>query len=58
MVASTNQDLEARIQTGEFRADLFYRLNVVTVKMPPLREMREDIPLLSRHFLERYKQAA
>lgn len=56
VVASTNQDLEDRIQTGAFRADLFYRLNVVTVKMPPLREMREDIPLLAHHFLERYKR--
>jgi DNA-binding NtrC family response regulator len=56
VVASTNQDLEAKIQTGEFRADLFYRLNVVTVEMPPLREMREDIPLLARHFLQRYKR--
>ncbi|HHO48488.1 MAG TPA: sigma-54-dependent Fis family transcriptional regulator [Desulfobacteraceae bacterium] len=56
VVASTNQDLEARIQAGEFRADLFYRLNVVTVEMPPLREMREDIPLLTHHFLERYKR--
>jgi DNA-binding NtrC family response regulator len=56
VVASTNQDLEERIQAGEFRADLFYRLNVVTVKMPSLREMREDIPLLAHHFLERYKR--
>jgi DNA-binding NtrC family response regulator len=56
VVASTNQDLEARIQRGEFRADLFYRLNVVTVKMPSLRDMREDIPLLAHHFLERYQR--
>ncbi|RJX20831.1 MAG: sigma-54-dependent Fis family transcriptional regulator [Desulfobulbus sp.] len=56
VVASTNQDLEERIQAGAFRADLFYRLNVVTVKMPGLREMREDIPLLAHHFLERYKR--
>lgn len=56
VVASTNQDLEERIQKGAFRADLFYRLNVVTVKMPALRMMREDIPLLAHHFLERYKQ--
>ncbi|MBI5557503.1 MAG: sigma-54-dependent Fis family transcriptional regulator [Deltaproteobacteria bacterium] len=56
VVASTNQDLEARILAGEFRADLFYRLNVVTVKMPPLRDMREDMPLLVHHFLERYKR--
>ena len=56
VVASTNQDLENRIQTGEFRADLFYRLNVVTVQMPALLDMREDIPLLAHHFLERYKR--
>ncbi|MHB8810773.1 MAG: sigma-54-dependent transcriptional regulator [Desulfobulbaceae bacterium] len=56
VVASTNQDLENRIQTGEFRADLFYRLNVVTIQMPALRDMREDIPLLANHFLERYKR--
>ncbi|HBI14978.1 MAG TPA: sigma-54-dependent Fis family transcriptional regulator [Desulfobulbaceae bacterium] len=56
VVASTNQDLEARIQSGDFRADLFYRLNVVTVEMPPLRDMREDIPLLAKYFLERYKR--
>lgn len=56
VVASTNQDLEARIPAGEFRADLFYRLNVVTVKMPGLQDMREDIPLLVHHFLERYKR--
>ncbi|MBI4794041.1 MAG: sigma-54-dependent Fis family transcriptional regulator [Deltaproteobacteria bacterium] len=56
VVASTNQDLEARITAGEFRADLFYRLNVVTVKMPSLLDMREDIPLLVHHFLERYKR--
>ncbi len=55
VVASTNQDLEAKIVAGEFRADLFYRLNVVTVTMPSLRDMREDIPLLVHHFLERYK---
>jgi DNA-binding NtrC family response regulator len=56
VVASTNQDLEDRIKTGEFRADLFYRLNVVTIKMPSLRDMREDIPQLAHHFLERYQR--
>lgn len=56
VVASTNQDLEAKIQRGEFREDLFYRLNVVTVVMPSLREMKEDIPLLIHHFLTRFKE--
>jgi len=55
VVASTNQDLEAKIESGEFREDLFYRLNVITVTMPSLQKMQEDIPLLVHHFLERYK---
>ncbi len=56
VVASTNQDLEAKMRAGEFREDLFYRLNVVTVTMPSLKEMREDIPLLVHHFLKRYQK--
>jgi len=55
VVASTNQDLEEKIRTGEFRADLFYRLNVVSVTMPNLQEMKEDVPLLVHHFLALYK---
>lgn len=55
VIASTNQDLQAKISKGEFREDLFYRLNVVHVVMPNLNEMREDIPLLIHHFLEKYK---
>ena len=54
VLASTNQDLEAKIAQGEFREDLFYRLNVMTVSMPSLAEMREDIPLLALHFLQKY----
>lgn len=54
VVASTNQNLEAKIKRGEFREDLFYRLNVVTVEMPNLVEMKEDIPLLVHHFLAHY----
>ncbi len=50
IIASTNQDLEAKIADKSFREDLFYRLNMVTVFMPPLREIREDIPLLANHF--------
>lgn len=56
VVASTNQDLEAKIDAGEFREDLFYRLNVVTVVMPNLKEMEEDIPLLLHHFLSQFKE--
>lgn len=51
IIASTNQDLESRIADKSFREDLFYRLNVVTIHMPPLREMIEDIPLLVSHFM-------
>ena len=52
VVASTNSDLEAEVQQGRFRADLFYRLNVVRIDVPPLRERRDDIPLLARHFAD------
>ncbi len=56
VVASTNQNLEEKIRSGEFRADLFYRLNVVGVVMPNLLEMKEDVPLLVHHFLALYKR--
>ncbi|ACV68258.1 sigma-54-dependent transcriptional regulator [Desulfohalobium retbaense] len=51
IVATTNQDLEDKIQDGSFREDLFYRLNVLTVRVPPLRERKEDIPLLAHAFV-------
>ncbi len=54
VVASTNRNLKEEMQTGKFREDLFYRLNVVNVELPPLRERREDIPLLFTHFLDRF----
>jgi len=56
VVASTNQDIEAKIARGEFREDLFYRLNVVTVTMPSLDETRSDIPLLIHFFLKKYRK--
>lgn len=52
VIASTNKDLEEEISRGNFREDLFYRLNVIPFSVPPLRERKEDIPLLARHFLK------
>ena len=52
LVAATNRDLAEAIKTNQFRQDLFYRINTITVSLPPLREKREDIPLLVKHFLE------
>ena len=51
VIAATHQDLEVRVKQGLFREDLFHRLNVIRLRLPPLRERREDIPLLAKHFL-------
>ena len=56
VVAATNRDPQQAVGDGQLRADLYYRLNVVRVDVPPLRERREDIPLLAGHFLERYSR--
>lgn len=56
VIAATNQPLEPLIKMGRFREDLFDRLNVVSITLPPLRERREDIPLLANHFLQRFSQ--
>ncbi|MEN6441351.1 MAG: sigma-54 dependent transcriptional regulator [Syntrophobacter sp.] len=58
VISSTNLDLPDKIERGEFREDLYYRLNVVSIRMPSLREIREDIPLLAFHILKKYVQEA
>lgn len=54
IISATNQNLKEKVRRGEFREDLYFRLNVIPVQMPPLRQRQEDIPLLTRHFIEKY----
>jgi transcriptional regulator with PAS, ATPase and Fis domain len=56
LVAATNRDLAAAMKSGQFREDLFYRINVIPIALPPLRERPEDIRLLATHFLQKYRR--
>lgn len=54
IISATNQNLEEKVKKGDFREDLYFRLNVIPIRVPPLRERKEDIPLLTKHFIDKY----
>ena len=56
VLSATNRDIEASLESGEFRSDLYYRLNVITIRIPPLRERLDDIPLLANHYLKHFRE--
>jgi PAS domain S-box-containing protein len=56
IIAATNRDLASRVEKGDFREDLFYRINVIRIELPPLRERKEDLPLLIEHFINRFNR--
>lgn len=56
LISATNKDLEVAVKNGDFREDLYYRVNTITLRIPPLRERKDDIPLLVKHFLMKYSQ--
>jgi two-component system response regulator GlrR len=56
IIAASNKNLEQEVEKGSFREDLFYRIHVIPIKLPPLQERKEDIPILSRHFLQKYSK--
>ena len=58
IIAATNRDLKKRVEEGAYREDLYYRLNVVTIALPPLRERLDDVPVLAQHLLDRYARAS
>jgi two-component system response regulator PilR (NtrC family) len=56
IISATNQNLSAKVKDNTFREDLYYRLNVIPIHLPPLRERRDDIPILAKHFIEKYSR--
>ena len=56
IISATNQNLSVQVKEGTFREDLYYRLNVIPIQLPPLRERKDDIPILAKHFIEKYSQ--